>query len=79
MEPYKLSSPAFLDFHAVCHVLGLPSTKRSRIWMYRNAKSGAFPAPIKLGPAKVAWRAEVIAEFIKSRKVVKYAKKLDRP
>jgi predicted DNA-binding transcriptional regulator AlpA len=66
-------APAFMDFEAVCHVLGLKPGRAARLFMWRNAKTGAFPAPCKLGPSRIAWRSNSIAAFIASRKPVLYA------
>ncbi len=67
------SAPAFLDFNAVCAVLGLPPNRKSRHFFWRNGRSGAFPAPVKIGPSKIGWRSEDIADFIASRRRVIYA------
>ncbi|MBX7187805.1 MAG: AlpA family phage regulatory protein [Vicinamibacteria bacterium] len=72
--PRFAGTPAFLDFPAVCHVLGLRSGRAARTWCWRNAIRGAFPAPVKLGPSRIAWRATDIEAFIASRKPVTYAK-----
>jgi prophage regulatory protein len=38
--------------------------------LYRWVKDGTFPAPVKLGPNSVAWRASVVRDWIDSRQPV---------
>ena len=33
---------------------------------WAGVKSGRFPKPVKLGPRTTAWKAEVIADLVKS-------------
>lgn len=38
--------------------------------LYRWIKDGHFPAPVKLGPNSVGWRASVVRNWIDSRQTV---------
>ena len=44
-------------------LFGIPYT-RSHIW--RRVKEGTFPAPVRIGDNRVAWRREAIIEFIEN-------------
>lgn len=39
----------------------------SRSQIYRMVKKGAFPAPLRLGPARVGWRRSAVADWISAR------------
>lgn len=55
-------------------IIGRPETKRkparaglipvSRSTWYEGVKSGRFPAPVRLGPMAVAWRAEDVRRIV---------------
>ena len=42
-------------------------TRLSRTTLYRMMGAGSFPKPIKIGVSKNAWRASVIAHWLKAR------------
>ncbi len=46
-------------------VLALVGISKATLWRWR--KAGEFPAPIRLGPNRVAWRRIEIDEWISSR------------
>ncbi|WP_119335144.1 helix-turn-helix transcriptional regulator [Hydrogenophilus thermoluteolus] len=52
-------------------ILRLPEviaiTKISRPTIYRWAREGLFPAPLKLGPRAIGWRADEIDAWLESR------------
>ncbi|MEP1573893.1 helix-turn-helix transcriptional regulator [Roseibium album] len=50
---------AVIDFHQLAKIVPL---SRSQIW--RLEKDGRFPARIKIGHRKVAWRYSEIIEWI---------------
>jgi prophage regulatory protein len=39
-------------------------TTLSRPELHRRVRDGRFPAPVKLGERRIAWRASDIADFI---------------
>lgn len=39
----------------------------SRSHIYRMVKAGAFPAPIRLGPARIGWRRSSVAGWLTQR------------
>jgi len=41
----------------------------SRSFIYKQIKSGNFPAPIKLGQRAVAWRVQDVGNWIESRQL----------
>lgn len=41
-------------------------TTISRTELWRRVKEGEFPAPVKLGTQRIAWRASDVADFIAS-------------
>ncbi len=41
----------------------------SRSTLYRWVRSGAFPAPLQLGPRRVAWSGADFDDWIQSRKL----------
>ena len=46
-------------------------TTYSRTDLWRKVKSGKFPAPVKLGEQRIAWRASDIAGFISGLSTVR--------
>jgi prophage regulatory protein len=49
-------------------LLEITGVSAATIW--RWAKEGTFPAPVKLGPNSVGWRASVVRDWIDSRQPV---------
>ena len=47
-------------------------TRLSKATIYRLAKSGEFPTPIRLGVRAVAWRASDVEAWLASRTPVSY-------
>ncbi len=45
----------------------------SRVHLWRLVRDGRFPAPVQVGPRKIAFRESAIREWIESRPVVGYA------
>lgn len=45
----------------------LATVQMSRGWVLANVKSGAFPAPIKLGAKAVGWRSSAIRDWLRTR------------
>lgn len=39
----------------------------SRTWLYRMAKTGAFPAPISTGSRSIGWLSDTVESWIASR------------
>jgi len=39
----------------------------SRSQIYRMVRAGAFPAPIRLGPARIGWRRSSVARWLNQR------------
>ena len=48
-------------------------TGLSRTTIWRRVKAATFPAPISLGENSVGWPEHLIAEWVESRPVVRYA------
>lgn len=42
-------------------------TTLSRVTIWRHVQAGIFPAPIKLGPKRIAWLHEDIEGWINNR------------
>ncbi|SEC87586.1 transcriptional regulator, AlpA family [Burkholderia sp. WP9] len=42
-------------------------TSLSRPTIYRWIAAGTFPKPVKLGPNSVAWRSDVVQEWMDAR------------
>jgi prophage regulatory protein len=42
-------------------------TSLSRATVHRHYKSGRFPAPLVIGPRRVAWRASAIVQWMDER------------
>ncbi|MBY0225112.1 MAG: AlpA family phage regulatory protein [Hyphomicrobium sp.] len=51
-----------LPLPVVVHMTSLSKSK-----IYADVKCGAFPAPVKLGPKKSAWRTSDIQRWLASR------------
>jgi prophage regulatory protein len=45
----------------------LRCTGLSRATLYRLARVGAFPRPVKIGPRASAWRAHEVADWVATR------------
>ena len=46
----------------VCRAIGL-----SRTTLWRKAKGGDFPAPVRLGPNSIGWRDSTVQEWLDNR------------
>lgn len=44
-------------------------TGRSRAWLWRHAKSGAFPAPVQISARAIGWIEDQVEAWIESRPV----------
>lgn len=53
-----------LSMREVCSL-----TSRSRSSLYRDVRAGVFPAPLRIGPHRVAFRALAVLDWIASRPV----------
>ncbi len=58
--PKVQSAPALLDFWATCNRVGRPADRSTRLYFWRGAREGFFPAPVKVSAARVAWRSQDI-------------------
>jgi prophage regulatory protein len=62
-NPQPAVTPMFVDrllsFKRVLEVTSL-----SRATLYRKIGDGSFPAPLKIGNSRVAWKEREIAEWI---------------
>ncbi len=45
----------------------------TRVHLWRLVRDGKFPAPVQVGPRRIAFRESAIADWIDSRPVVDYA------
>ena len=52
-------------------------TGLSRSSIYRSMQEGAFPRPVRVGPAAVRWKASDITDWLESRPVAR--SELDPP
>ena len=68
-----VSPSPLLSFASVAAMLDRPPDKAARLYFYRGARNGTFPAPIRVGAAKIMWRRSDIEAFISSRQPVLYA------
>lgn len=66
--------PALLDFWSLCDFIGMPKARSTRLFAWRGAKNGTFPAPIKLSEARIAWRRDEVEAWLASRPRAIYAK-----
>jgi prophage regulatory protein len=57
--------PGIDRLYAIHEVAALTSLSKATV--HRLYKSGRFPAPIVIGPRRVAWRASTIAQWIDAR------------
>ncbi|MBK7563283.1 MAG: AlpA family phage regulatory protein [Propionivibrio sp.] len=48
-----MDQPNLLSIKNVCSI-----TTLSRASIYRYCQNGQFPAPVKIGPCRIAWRSE---------------------
>lgn len=60
--PNPTPTPALLRRPEVTQLTGM-----CRSHIYRLIQQGEFPPPVHLGARMVAWRAEEVAEWIRSR------------
>ena len=51
-----------VPIRVVCHMTAL-----SRSSIYAAVKSGTFPAPVKLGPKRVAWKTSDVHQWMNAR------------
>jgi len=51
----------------VCELIG-----RSRVWVYRHARNGTFPAP-RMAGSRLFWLAEEVEEWLRTAPVPTWA------
>jgi prophage regulatory protein len=61
------ASPLCINFENLEKVTGL-----SRTSLWRRVKDGTFPAPIRLGPNRVAWNMDEVRAWLDNRPRVRY-------
>ena len=54
-----ISNAGFASIRTVCSI-----TTKSKPTIYRWVKNGLFPAPVRIGPNSVAWRAQDIRAWM---------------
>jgi predicted DNA-binding transcriptional regulator AlpA len=60
-DQITIPETGFLRLHQILRIIPVG---KSTWWA--GVKSGRFPKPVKLGPRTTAWKAEVIADLVKS-------------
>ena len=62
------------DGTIMIEILHLPAvmarTGRSRSSLWRDVKSGRFPAPLRIGKSRIGWRKDEIVEWLESLPLV---------
>lgn len=66
--------PALLDFWTMCDVIGMRKDRSTRLFAWRGAKNGTFPAPVKVSEARIAWRRDEVERWLADRPRAIYAK-----
>lgn len=66
--------PALLDFWTLCDFIGFPKHRSTRLFAWRGAKNGSFPAPVKLSEARIAWRRDEVERWLAERPRAMYSK-----
>jgi prophage regulatory protein len=61
------ASPLCINFENLEKVTGL-----SRTSLWRRVKDGSFPAPVRLGPNRVAWHMDDVRAWLDSLPRVQY-------
>lgn len=69
--------PALLDFWTLCDFIGMRKDRSSRLFFWRGAKNGTFPAPVKLSEARIAWRRDEAERWLVNRPRAIYSKAKD--
>lgn len=59
MDSTTLPIAGFAPIRVVCSL-----TTKSKPTIYRWVKNGLFPAPVRIGPNSVAWRAQDIRAWM---------------
>lgn len=70
--------PALLDFWTLCDFIGMRKDRSTRLFAWRGAKNGTFPAPVKLSEARIAWRRDEVERWLSERPRAIYSKAKDR-
>lgn len=60
------AEPAHLD-RLLPMVAVMDATSLSKATVYRKIGDGSFPAPLKIGKSRVAWRQSDVAKWIDAR------------
>lgn len=63
---------ALMAFASVAALLDRKADKATRLWLYRGARSGTFPAPLRLSKAKIGWRRADVLRWLETRQAVNY-------
>lgn len=71
--------PALLDFWTLCDFIGMRKDRSTRLFAWRGAKNGTFPAPVKLSEARIAWRRDEVEKWLADRPRAMYAAALASP
>lgn len=66
--------PALLDFWTLCDFIGMRKDRSTRLFAWRGAKNGTFPAPVKLSEARIAWRRDEVERWLAERPRAIYSK-----
>lgn len=69
--------PALLDFWTLCDFIGMRKDRSTRLFAWRGAKNGTFPAPVKLSEARIAWRRDEVEKWLAERPRAIYAAKVE--
>lgn len=69
--------PVLIDFRAVAALIGRGADRTLRLYLWRGARAGTFPAPIKVSENRIAWRRSEVEAWIASRPQVNYSQDRD--
>lgn len=65
---------ALMDFRAVSAVIGRRADQATRLFLWRAARDGSFPSPVRLGKARIMWRRGDIEAAIAALTPVAYGR-----
>ena len=69
--------PALLDFWTLCDFIGMRKDRSTRLFAWRGAKNGTFPAPVKVSEARISWKREEVERWLEDRPRAIYSKAKD--
>lgn len=71
-KPVEAQISSELPIHLMTAKDVVNATKLSRVSIYRAAKEGRFPCPVKIGTRQIRWRSSDVQAWVKNLPSLQY-------